>query len=337
MDEKDEITVWRLQTNTKGMHHAMDVARYCLEHHVAAIGWSMADHQLQHLDASTKANVQAQRSNITTFQDYRKAAEMCGWIKAIEKVAKLVDLPSNSLLWMRSKGQYYLGLVQKDSAYHYDNSQTAQQLDAANQITNIHWQLVGGEGDVPGKVTTAFIRGQYLQRIHDEGVHTFSINWYRMAQIRAGHTPIREKKALAKTKESFYSLLSASDTEDLLCLWLYKEKGYICIPSTNKTATPLYECVLLDPQTGTSIYPQVKNGRIDLDAQDYQHLDGEVWLFTTQGRILHAEAYANVHCADPQVLFDFVKDAGKKEAIRNILSPCLRTWASYFETSVIET
>ena len=34
--------------------------------------------------------------------------------------------------------------------------------------------------------------------------------------------------------KDFYSLLQPEDVEDLLALWLYDTKGYVCIPSTNK-------------------------------------------------------------------------------------------------------
>ena len=40
-----------------------------------------------------------------------------------------------------------------------------------------------------------------------------------------------------------YNCLSPSDCEDLVCLYLYDKANYIAIPSTNKIATELYECV----------------------------------------------------------------------------------------------
>ena len=38
--------------------------------------------------------------------------------------------------------------------------------------------------------------------------------------------------------------------EDVVCLYLYDRKGYVTIPSTNKIATELYECVLVNPENG---------------------------------------------------------------------------------------
>lgn len=82
-------------------------------------------------------------------------------------------------------------------------------------------------------------------------------------------------------------LLGAAD--DLLCMWLYHKYGYICIPSTNKLSTQLYECVLLDPKTGEHIYIQVKNGNVEINADDYEQLQGDTWFLTTKGRVINAE------------------------------------------------
>lgn len=41
------------------------------------------------------------------------------------------------------------------------------------------------------------------------------------------------------------------------------------IPSTNKIATELYECVLVNPKNGMLAYPQVKKGHVPLDFNNY--------------------------------------------------------------------
>ena len=57
-------------------------------------------------------------------------------------------------------------------------------------------------------------------------------------------------------------------------MWLYKTKGYIVIPSTNKRGTELYECVLIDPKAEDfkHIYIQVKKGDVEIDASNYSEL-----------------------------------------------------------------
>ena len=161
-------------------------------------------------------------------------------------------------------------------------------MDAANQLTNIRWIRFAqaDESTVPGAISTAFIKGSTLQRINKPGVDEFSKLLYNREMGKRIYDVQFEL-----TEPNFYSMLSPSDCEDLLCMWLYAKYGYICIPSTNKLATQLYECVLLDPKTGEHIYIQVKNGNVEIDADDYKQLQGITWLFTTKGRVINAEKH----------------------------------------------
>ena len=102
------------------------------------------------------------------------------------------------------------------------------------------------------------------------------------------------------------------------CLWW---TSCICIPSTNKKSTELYECVLVDPQTGKHIYPQAKAGEVDLYTDDYAHLDGEIWLFTTRGRVIGRKT-DSIREADPETLFSFVENDDN----RNILPKSILKW-----------
>ena len=120
----------------------------------------------------------------------------------------------------------------------------------------------------------------------------------------------------------FYSLLQPEDVEDLLALWLYDTKGYVCIPSTNKIATPKYECVLVDPNdlNRKHIYIQVKKGDVDLNTDDYSSLNGEVYLLTTDGNVQNAQKYSNVKVADPTVIYEFAINPDKSHIIpENVL------------------
>jgi len=128
--------------------------------------------------------------------------------------------------------------------------------------------------------------------------------------------------ALSLCEKHFYSLLQPEDVEDLLALWLYDTKGYVCIPSTNKIATPKYECVLVDPNdlNRKHIYIQVKKGDVDLNTDDYSSLNGEVYLLTTEGNVQNAQKYSNVKAADPTVIYEFAINPDKSHIIpENVL------------------
>lgn len=100
-----------------------------------------------------------------------------------------------------------------------------------------------------------------------------------------------------------------------MAMWLYQEKSYICIPSTNKISTPTYEFVLIDPKekdlkNRKHIYVQAKNRKDDLDAHYYADLPGDVYLLCTEGNVVNIDQYKNIHTMDPETLFAFAKQKG---------------------------
>lgn len=131
----------------------------------------------------------------------------------------------------------------------------------------------------------------------------------------------------------FFHMLSPSDAEDLLCLWLYKEHRYICIPSTNKKSTQLYECVLLDTENGKEIFIQVKKGKTPIDIKEYTELSelGEVYLLQTNDKYENLEIVGDfpgkITIVQPKALFDFAMDRNNK----NFLSPAIRKWVDYLD------
>lgn len=245
------MAVWRLQVNTGGTN----VADYCLKNHVAAMGWSLRE------------LTQAERSGIHTFLDYCKLATT--QYKLFDSVCRMVeDVKEGDLLWMRSRneGKYYIARVKVNSTWVF--REDAVQMDAANQLTNIDWYPATDKADeesVPGAVATSFIKGSTIQRIKKNGVEEYSQMLYNRVHDSALDLFNYPDPALSLCEKHFYSLLQPEDVEDLLALWLYDTKGYVCIPSTNKIATLKYECVLVDPNdlNRKHIYIQVKKGDVD--------------------------------------------------------------------------
>ena len=198
-------------------------------------------------------------------------------------------------------------------------------MDAANQLTNIDWYPATDKADeesVPGAVATSFIMGSTIQRIKKNGVEEYSQMLYNRVHDSALDLFNYPDPALSLCEKHFYSLLQPEDVEDLLALWLYDTKGYVCIPSTNKIATPKYECVLVDPNdlNRKHIYIQVKKGDVDLNTDDYSSLNGEVYLLTTEGKVQNEQKYANVKVAKPTVIYEFAINPDKSHIIpENVL------------------
>ena len=299
--------IWRLQLNTAGGK----IAQYCIEHHVAAMGWSLRE-----------ADQKERRAIKNDFQAYCTLAEKTyGRYDNVRRMVK--DVQEGDLIWIRDGGRYYIGRVEENSNCFFNADEEVKELDASNQLSNIFWKEVSktaDESSVPGAVATAFIKGSTLQRIRKPGVEEYCQLLYN----RLSGKTIYPNPKLTLTQNTFYSLLQPEDAEDLLCMWLYKENGYICIPSTNKNSTPEYECVLIDPnpEKQKHIYIQVKKGNIDLDFKEYQDLNGDVYLFTTEGCVSNIEAVQNIYAVDPKELFEFAVDPEN----HHLLPESIQSW-----------
>ena len=301
------MAVWRLQVNTGGAN----IASYCIENNVAAMGWS--------LDQISEAD----RKKITTFKEYSKYADDL-YDKKYDSVKRLYyDVKPGDIIWIRFEGQYYFARVKQESKWIFQESAVA--IDAANQLTNIEWYLASDKGDeesVPGAVSTAFIKGSTLQRIRKSGVEEYSRMLYNNLHDKNKDPYNYPNQDLLLCETHFYSLLQPEDVEDLLALWLYDTKGYVCIPSTNKHSTQKYECVLVDPAdfNRKHIYIQVKKGDVLLDASDYAKLPGEVYLLTTEGMVTNADVYKNIYVVNPTEIYQFATNPYKAHIIpENVL------------------
>lgn len=304
------MSVWRIQTNTS----RGDVADYCIKQKVAAVGWSLSEH--------------ANRSelNSLSFDDYCIFADM--YYNSYGSVARLaLDIKPNDLIWMRNGGIYYLARVNGNSFWLFNNSDDAVLLDACNQLTNIEWICIGDESDIPGALSTSFIRGSTLQRIYKPGIAEYS----ELIYDKKSGDEYKYNRTIELNEENFYSLISPSDCEDLLYIYTYikHEKEYVCIPSTNKLTTEKYEFVALDEKTGNHIYYQVKNGSVSLNTDDYYDLvkdtKNKVYLLTTRGNVENSNKYENIIAVNPTELFEFACN----EDNSNIIPPNIKYWMEF--------
>lgn len=214
---------------------------------------------------------------------------------------------------MRDNGIYYLGYVGNNLKYVYNSSIDALEHDAANQIEDVEWKPIGDESQVPGVIATAFIRGRTLQRVRKDYMYEYASFIYNGTPLALN---IKSNESL---KQLFYDCLSPNDCEDLVCLYLYDRKGYVTIPSTNKIATELYECVLVNPLNGKFAYPQVKKGDKELKINDYKELikdypNKEVYLFISEGMVQGDTHIDNIHSISSDELYSWVKEKIEKNS-----------------------
>lgn len=303
--------VWRLQTKTDSKD-GKKISTYCKEESIAAVGWSINDDQIKEYNAEAFDKIQSIRASIQSKDIYYKVLEEYNLFnikpgKKIVAVETIKRVKPGDYIWMRDNGIYYLGRVNENSNFMYNCDKDALDFDAANQITGVKWERIGDESQVPGAVATAFIRGRTIQRINKDYM-------FEYAEYAFGGKPlVLEHSNREFLQQLFYDCLSPNDCEDLVCLYLYDKANYIAIPSTNKIATELYECVLVNPLNGKLAYPQVKKGNKELNINDYielikDHPNKEVYLFTSEGKVQGDTHIDNIHSISPDELYSWAKE-----------------------------
>ena len=288
------MNVWRLQTNTNGGK----IAEICLTKHVVAMGWRVDD------EASLRQS--------PSLETYARMAKKMGK-RYGDAVLRMAGTQPNDIVWMKYAGQYYFARISEQSRWYYDFSEEAHSTDTTNRLSEVFWHLVDDKSDeasVPGCLSTSFIRGSTYQRINKDGIVEYSQMLYNKVAAESENYRY-ENPRLYLNEKSFWDLLQPEDAEDLLCMWLYKEKGYVVVPSTNKKATELYECGLIDPNSSNRrhIYIQVKKGCVTIDASGYDKLSGEVYFLSTGGGVINADGKEHrYHVVDSSRIYEFAID-----------------------------
>ena len=304
-------TVWRLQTRTDSKD-SKKISRYCLDHKVAALGWSIKDDHINKYNPEAITEIQEKRKKIKNIEGYYDVVRTYGLYginnkKRLIAVVMLLEVEKGDYIWMRDNCLYYLGYVGDKLRYKYNSRNKALEHDAANQIKGVVWKPIGDESQVPGAVATAFIRGRTIQRINKS--HMFEYAEYAFWEKPL----ILENSNKDFLQQLFYDCLSPNDCEDLVCLYLYDRKGYVTIPSTNKIATELYECVLVNPLNGKLAYPQVKKGDVELNTNKYIDLikdnpNKEVYLFSSEDKVVGETHIDNIHIISSDELYSWAKE-----------------------------
>ena len=166
---------WRLKTWTgdprsknscNGTRHIY-VSEYCLKNHVGAMGWCLQE---------LRPKIQSGSITVNDMSDYKRLVrqtEPREWTDHILKSVYYLDPTSSKgvkpddLIWLYDKradgdndSDYYIARVEKDSEYHYNPDDEAYDNDACNQLTNLHWLIVGKASIVhDGVVQVLRLRG----------------------------------------------------------------------------------------------------------------------------------------------------------------------------------
>ena len=364
--------VWRLHTKPKvSVKNKLEdkVADEIMKRKIVAIGWTLREDIYNELTNEDKIKLEESENSIKSdFEKYKEIIEKNSYetIRGEKKnffngkvnanLIRLNNLEKDDLIWIRSKGKYYLGRVTEKSHYLYayrDSQKNSDilKLGINNQFTDIDWCEVGSESDIPGRILIAFYQKGTLIEIDEESALNISQIIYNK---KDKYYEIDNK--ILNNKENFYGLLSPYDCEDLLYFYLYNKNKYVVIPSTNKTSTQNYEFEMVNPKDrNEKIYIQVKNGYSkgsDLYLENFKGIDGIVYLLTTAGNIYETktkkkllqidfkqsyefeeigstENNKKIYAVNPEALYKFAKEAYKDETI--LMPQSILQWFKYLE------
>lgn len=246
-----------------------DYQKYCYEHHIYAIGWAI-------------------EMIPQTLNEYEKIAKGVNkWEKDVgltKAITAIRQIKKGDLIWSRCRktGKYWLGKATKngedlsaeDFHHIYDNkkNQTVYCLSVPLE----KWKVYNMD-QVPGVIISNFRR--------------ITIKYCKQSKyiINYCESLYNETKPARQNLNALKAFLSPDDEEDLLGLYLQKEKNYLIYPSTNKRGTAAYEYMLAKKNEDGSIQKaicQCKMENTDIELKDFDdYKDFEVYCVTDKGEV----------------------------------------------------
>ncbi|OZI07012.1 hypothetical protein BWI93_17045 [Siphonobacter sp. BAB-5385] len=274
--------LWRLHLRPEPKNEKThdDVVSYCINHHIAGIGWPVP-------------------AEVSSPEAYEQAARVEYGVR-VASIPFAQDPIIGDYVWARDKnGNYYLGCIQGD--WYYSNDPLHLELDIPNQRA-CEWIKVGSEENVPGKIVACFRPAKTFQAIYDPLMESFS-KW-------AFSGDANKKFSATRSSQEFFRFIGSDDCEDIVGIYLQKVKGYYLIPSSCKQTTIGYEFILKHSITSKTAIAQVKQGTVLLDDRLHGIAD-HVFLFCTEGvvtadsndfTVLQAEELYAFVCQNKKIL-----------------------------------
>ncbi len=266
MIEAQQCTLWRIHIRPKGPDGKVDQQKsidLCLREKVIGIGWGFQGEK-------------PPKSVKEFYQRAKKKFSGKGWKSAANAIISPEEtgMKVNDLVWMRNlKGDYYLGRI--TGGWNYLHEGEFGEHDIVNMRPCDLHQV---DKRIPGSIVNGFVSRQTVCRIHNKTALTFSRIIYNKISGKKHYADI-DVKGL-----NIFSLLSATDLEDLVGLYLQHERDYMLIPSSRsrRNDSARYEYELVHRKTGKRAFVQVKSGEL-LNPDDYRDSDGKYYLFCPAG------------------------------------------------------
>lgn len=293
-----------LRPATKGNVSAND---FCVNKGIVGFGWPIKfQPNTVYTDIEEYLNA-AEEQYVVNWRGHKEPRENKGFRNAMSALTGHNNMRIDDLVWSRTKsGVYWLGRITGEWTYCYDKEHRA--ADVVN-FRSCRWVEIGAENHVLGKIIAAFRPPATLQKIHSYYALDFSVREWNK-RMKASHEQLSESGK--STSSSFFESISSKDCEDVVSLYLQLKENYAIIPSTWRNDTQAFEFIMIkrdNPKIRAVV--QVKQGRVNLDARDFEKLVDEgflVYLFTSEGKQLNAGNVPGVTFLDPKVVEAFVRE-----------------------------
>lgn len=249
--------LWRLHIRpaTKNGKTHDDVVKYCIDNHIAGIGWPVAD-------------------IVSTSDEYERAARL-KYDSNVASIPFARDIKIGDYVWARDKnGKYYLGCIEGDWYYSID----PLHLNWIFPINACRWLEIAVK-KIYRKIVACFRPARTFRAIQNPLMETF----LHMGFSREVDDKFKRSVTEPITATNFFQFIGADDCEDIVGLYLQKVKGYCLIPSSCKRTTIGYEFILKHSLTAQTAIVR-KAGWVGLDDR-LQGIADHVFLFSTEGVI----------------------------------------------------
>lgn len=249
--------VWRTKLRSLSADHEQQVA-YCLTTNQVGFGWSPA--------------------GVKSGRGKEKLDQVCSAVakekwpnwgqQGSRQIRRFAEADHGDYVWVRDTKGHYL-LCRLEGPWRFVSAQDnpkSGELDL-HQLRKVRWAKKSlMPQDAPGVLVNAF-SGPGESWCHvgrgdnrDEFARwTHNYFWRLLNGGRPSTLSVQPEIAIA-------SMLTWSELEDIVLVWLQWEHDYVLVPSSRGASTPHFECVLVARKGRGRAKPQVKTGVLNWDS-----------------------------------------------------------------------
>lgn len=270
------MNLWRLHIRPSS--EGTNPVKFCIEKGIVGFGW-----RVDKVPTSKKEYLEM-GENEWGYTGWRRASN-----------ALLNRVQEDDLLWFRGFDNiYYISRITSDWEYSIDVEY--RNADIIN-FRNAEIYKVGT--NVPGKLVNSFIPSSTLQVSRSRTLIEYSKSLFN--DLSGSKKYLRENEVY-----DLFDLLSYTDIEDLVALYLQIEKKLIFVPSSRgkRNDTLFFEYQLISKDS-KEYYAQVKSGNHKIDRNLYKEFPYHIYLFASAGYL--GDELENTTSISIQELNQFIK------------------------------